>query len=525
MMPSVHRVASSRSRNVAVCGALALTAAAILVARGGGPVTPVSDTAVIESYTLYASRAELMVGPYSRYGWHHPGPLYFYLLAPVYMLAGGSTPGLSAGALLINVASIVLLAWVLVRIAAGWLTVAIAAAMALYVWRLAPLLVSPWNPHVVVIPLAALTVVAAAVATGDHGLLPLGVGLASFVMQTHLGVAPTAIAVTAVLASATWQAARAATPTSRRAAVAAAAVAAALWAMPLAEQASASPGNMTAIWRFFSSPDRGHQTMAATYAAWSDMVTGIVRPDFHLAGGSPFRRSRWRLARTVAACEIAALLGIALVARRRRRRFEAAFVSVLLLALAVAFTAVTRIHDDIIDHDVFWISALGALVAATIAAAAVSEAWRSDAPTRLVAGAALGAAAAATFVGFGELTAVTKRTINPEPARRAAAVIGDALARHVRSTSVKPHILIDQDEWPVAAGALLHLQRSRLPFAVDDDWLVMFTEHARLTGAENARIAITGPARHYQLTSRGEGETIAAADPFYAVVLTAKPSR
>src|SRR5262245_66208172 len=102
MMPSVHRVTGSPIRIAVVCGALALSGAAILVARGGRPVTPVSDTAVIESYTLYASRAQLLVGPYSRYGWHHPGPLYFYLLAPVYVLAGSSSPGLNAGALLIN---------------------------------------------------------------------------------------------------------------------------------------------------------------------------------------------------------------------------------------------------------------------------------------------------------------------------------------------------------------------------------------------------------------------------------------
>ncbi len=504
---------------------MALTGAAILVARGGRPVTPVSDTAVIESYTLYASRAQLLVGPYSRYGWHHPGPLYFYLLAPVYMLAGSSTPGLSAGALLINIASIVLLAWVLVRTAGGWLTVAVTASMAVYVWRLAPLLVSPWNPHVVVLPLAALAVVAAAVASGDNGLLPLGVGLASFVMQTHLGVVPTALAVSAVLALATWQAAREATPRSWRAVIAAAAVAAVLWAVPLSEQVSASPGNMTAMWRFFSSSDRGHQTMAATYAAWSDMVTGIARPDFQVAGGSPFRRSRWRPARTVAGGEVAALTAIALIARRRRRRFEAAFASVLLLALAIAFAAVTRIHDDIIDHEVFWISALGALVAATIAAAAVSVAWRSEAPKQLVACAAVCACAAAAYVGFGELSAITKRTFDPDPARRAAAVIGDALERRVRSTGVRPLIQIDQNEWSVAAGALLHLQRSRLAFAVEDDWLVMFTEHARSTGAEIDRITITGPSGHYLLTSRREGETIAAADPFYAVALTSKEPR
>jgi hypothetical protein len=513
-MPRVQR------RIAAVCGALALSGAAILVARGGGPVTPVSDTAVIESFTLYASRAQLLVGPYSRYGWHHPGPLYFYLLAPVYTLAGSSTPGLSAGALLINLASIVVLAWVLVRTAGGWLTVAVTASMAVYVWRLAPLLVSPWNPLVVVLPLAALTVVAAAVASGDHGRAPLGVALASFVMQTHLGVVPTALAVSAVLALATWHAAREAIPRSRRAAIIAAAVAAVLWAVPLSEQVSASPGNMTALWRFFSTPDRGHQTMATTYAAWSDMVTGIARPDFHIAGGSPFRRSRWRPARTVAGCEVAALTAIALIARRRRRQFEAAFASVLLLALAIAFAAVTRIHDEIIDHEVFWISALGALVAATIVAAAAG--WWSEAPKRLGACAAVGACALAAYVGFGELSAVTKRTIDPDPARRAAAVIGDALERRVRSTGVRPLIQIDQDEWPVAAGALLHLQRSRLAFAVEDDWLVMFTEHARSTGAEAERITITGQRRHYLLTSRREGETIAAADPFYAVALTPK---
>lgn len=503
-----------------MCGALALSGAAILVARGGGPVTPISDTAIIESFTLYASRAQLLVGPYSRYGWHHPGPLYFYLLAPVYTLAGSSTPGLSAGALLINLASIVVLAWVLVRAAGGWLTVAVTASMAVYVWRLAPLLVSPWNPLVVVLPLAALTVVAAAVASGDHGLAPLGVALASFVMQTHLGVVPTALAVSAVLALATWHAAREAIPRSRRAAIIAAAVAAVLWAVPLSEQVSASPGNMTALWRFFSAPDRGHQTMATTYAAWSDMVTGIARPDFHIAGGSPFRRSRWRPARTVAGCEVAALTAIALIARRRRRQFEAAFASVLLLALAIAFAAVTRIHDEIIDHEVFWISALGALVAATIVAAAA--AWWSEAPKRLGACAAVGACALAAYVGFGELNVVTQRTIDPDPARRAAAVIGDALERRVRSKGVRPLIQIDQDEWPVAAGALLHLQRSRLAFAVEDDWLVMFTEHARSTGAEAERITITGQRRHYLLTSRREGETIAAADPFYAVALTSK---
>lgn len=498
-----------------------MVAVAILIARGGRPVTPVSDTAIIESYTLYASRAQLLVGPYSRYGWHHPGPLYFYLLAPVYALAGSSTPGLGAGALLINVASIAILAAVLVRAAGGWLTITVAASLAVYGWRVAPLLVSAWNPHVVVLPLAALAIVAAAMAAGDVVLLPFGVALASFVMQTHIGVVPTAIALCALGA---FVLVRSAPPhrlrRARALAAAAAIVGVALWAVPIAEQVTHAPGNVTAIARFFSSPDRGQQTLAASYAAWSDMLTGIVRPDFQIAEGSPFRRSRWRPARTIAGFEIVALTAIAIVGHRRRRRFLAVLAALLLVALAIAFAAVSRIHDVIIDHEVFWISGLGALVAATIVAAVLSAVVRRDAPRRLVEAAAVFACVVIAIVGAGQLRAVTKRTFAPDPPRQAAAVLGEALERRVRSTGARPLIQIDQDQWSVAAGALLHLQRSRLEFAVEDDWLPMFTDHARTRGAETDVIVITGRSRHMALTGDGSGQTLAAADPFYAIALT-----
>jgi hypothetical protein len=100
---------------------LVLIAAASLVAvaRQAQPVSSVSDTAVIESYTLYASRARLLVGPYSRYGWHHPGPLYFYLLAPFSVLSGRLATGLNAGALAINLLSVIVIALVVRRIAGG----------------------------------------------------------------------------------------------------------------------------------------------------------------------------------------------------------------------------------------------------------------------------------------------------------------------------------------------------------------------------------------------------------------------
>ena len=107
----------------------------VALARQAQPVTAVSDTAVIESYTVYASRGAQLVGPYSRYGWHHPGPLYFYLLAPFYRLSGSLTTGLNAGALAINLASVLVLAWVVVRAGGGVLAIVTMAMVAVYAWR------------------------------------------------------------------------------------------------------------------------------------------------------------------------------------------------------------------------------------------------------------------------------------------------------------------------------------------------------------------------------------------------------
>ncbi len=41
------------------------------------------DIAMIELYTRHAMEGNQFVGMYSRFGWNHPGPAYFYMLAPV----------------------------------------------------------------------------------------------------------------------------------------------------------------------------------------------------------------------------------------------------------------------------------------------------------------------------------------------------------------------------------------------------------------------------------------------------------
>ncbi len=153
---------------------------------------PIGDFALIESYTLLATQRKLVVGPYSRYGWHHPGPLYFWLAAPFYALAKFKTSGIHIAVQCINASSLLVAAWIAARFASPALIAAVFVAIVGYLWRAWHIFVSMWNPHVPVLPTIALTFVCAAIACGEVALIPLAAFLASFVAQTSIGLLPCA---------------------------------------------------------------------------------------------------------------------------------------------------------------------------------------------------------------------------------------------------------------------------------------------------------------------------------------------
>src|SRR5947209_6059220 len=62
-----------------------------------------SDYSAIELRTRAVGTSTTpLVGPFSRYGWSHPGPLLFYALAVPYRILGEQGRGLLLGALLVN---------------------------------------------------------------------------------------------------------------------------------------------------------------------------------------------------------------------------------------------------------------------------------------------------------------------------------------------------------------------------------------------------------------------------------------
>lgn len=184
----------------AACVLLAVLLAALLL-RGEPDSYAVGDGAVLEIYTLHAAKGQLTVGPYSRFGWNHPGPMYFYGLAPAYLLSGHREESLLVSVLAANLVAIGIMLLVAAR-CGGWPHV-----LALMVWFVAyymrpsgqhfwdfgDLLSSSWNPHAPLLPFGLLIILAAALSAGHLVMLPMIVGVASFVSQTHAAFLPLSV--------------------------------------------------------------------------------------------------------------------------------------------------------------------------------------------------------------------------------------------------------------------------------------------------------------------------------------------
>ena len=497
--------------------ALAVLAATVLavllvLARGAPDHVSAGDLAVIESYVLRASHGALDVGPYSRYQWHHPGPLYFYVLAPFYALAGDRPSGLALGALIINLAALSAIGWAVGRSDEPGLSAALGVFLALYVWRAREILTSSWNPHVLVIPLMALAVVAARTVSDRAWWLPVAALLASLVAQTHVGTVPVVFVLSAaavVLAAGKRSFATAACVSG--------VVIVMAWLPSIVEQMRGQPGNVTELWRFFVTQHGAGQPLDGAFRAWADMMTGVVRPDFAVPHGEAFRRSRAGWTEGVAIGTLVLLVVAAGAAARKRQPFRLALAVLILLASLTALWSATRIEGAIMTHEAFWISGIGALgLAASLDGLAglipAARLW-SRGLSRHACWLACGACA---VVGLWQFVAVLDQPgVPPADAAAIQSVAGVIRDRSGAPGSARPLILIDQQAWHWAAGVLLRLQKAGVPYAVETGWLPMFTNAVAPGGHEEAGIMIAGAEQHYRNRDRPGNEVLAEHPPIF----------
>ena len=525
--------------------ALALASCVFLIvvlsiARRSSPTFPVSDEAVIELSTLNALQGHQLLGPYSRYGWHHPGPALYYLLAPFYGLSGERSVGLAAGALAINLAALALIVWVLFNRGSPSLAVAFAAVAALYLGRLDGLLVSSWNAHVAVLPALGIIVTSAAVAAGSIGMMPLCVFLASFAVQTHIAVFPlVAVAGLGVLVGL----AQSRRPVGRVLNLAAW-TALVLWLFPIAEQVAPTGGNITAMWQFATGRSAGAAPTIA-FEAWADMMTAVFRPGLAVPPGLllPHDGAGW--VGVAAVIELCLLLGAAWWAHERGRRFHV-WLALELFAVAVAaLGAVSRIPDGIHDHEVFWISAVGVLSVVAIVSVPLLHMWdtaligfsvvhsadpsgprprgwkaprdehlkTASAGLRLATAICVGFVAVLAVAGVREVKNVADRSrvMTPGDLRidRATRAVEGEIAR---TGARRPKLLIDQPVWEAAAGVILQLRRKGTLIAVQPELENMFSGTVAADGTEDLEITFCGGPCHDRVAARWDNTVVLLGD-------------
>ena len=465
---------------------------AALTGRGLETDLPATgDYAALELYTRLAAQGRQLLGPYSRFGFHHPGPAYFYASVPLYVLTGERFAGILLTAALLNVLSIALMLRRLGRDGGRPALLGGALVLALFLsWRGPAWLFSAWNPNVAVLPFGLALVGFAAVAAGHVRALPLAVLAASFAAQTHLGVLPAAAAVALAAGLLHVPPVRrvaglppVGTP-AHRSVLLAVAVAALVWAPPILEQLSPEGGNLSHILGFSSLPDERHSAGEALVASGAAIVGWLVGARAGVAAG----------------LLVVLVLALAVAhgaARVTRQAFPAALSLVTFAGVAAAILSATRVTGPLLPYLLRWMAML-AVGAAGALAAALAPLWRRRAEEWKRPRLAGGAAIIALALVSGRNLALARSVLQgpaPVPAEesQAAARLAEAIDAGVATTSRRPLLEVaphtDRD---LVLGVLLALDKTGTRFAVRPFGPFRLGGHWTPDGTEDARIVV-GP--------------------------------
>jgi len=476
------------------------------------------DVAIMETAIRDTLGGHQLLGPYSHFGWFHPGPAYFYLVAPLYWALHQNAQALFLGAFLINaLCAIAVVAVIRARAgesAARWGALVVGAL--LFFAHALFSLYSPWNPALLALPILLMMVLVAAAANGSTISLLWAAIVGSFVVQTELGTAPTALAVLVVGAGlwgwAAWRRRdeKVATGRTRRRTVLAATgvLLGLVWVPSLIQQTTQSPGNIRQIVTFFEHPPtdqeaggthtrmqafRGVAYYATTVPLKSE-ETPCCEPNQFNGPGSTYtgRYLGFGVGVLVA-------LGVAVVGWRRRDRFAMALGAVSVVAAGSAVVATTQVVGPVYEHLVWWTMAV--FIPGSIGAGVLALGWlrtsaggrssaarvRTAASVLLVAGSAVPCLALAwSFIrnppiGYsndrGRYDAVQ---LVEQPTR----------AMHVHDLRVQ---FADQAQAPLAASVIIELQKAGVAVHVEAPGSNTYGPAEQVRGPDQALLVVSGP--------------------------------
>jgi hypothetical protein len=334
-----------------------------IIRRGFPAGALFGDRAILALTAHDAWRAPVLLGPYSRFYWHHPGPLYFYLLNLLGSLFGGQTVGLVLGATAINAAAAAGILVLAHRRGGRPLLVWASLLLTAYLVVIEPTPFDIWNPSVTLLPFVLVLLLAWSVACRDWWAAPWLAFVASFAVQTHVGLAPgVAMALAFAVVGGVWRRRRRSDPLAegerrsiRRAIATSVVVTFVVWLPPLIEELTSREGNLTALAHFFTRPGSPH-TFSEGITNTGLQATLMLRGAF--APISLRADAHQGLALAVGVSAVAFVLAV--IAARKAHATDA-FVLLVLVAVEVpvGVYAVTRIAGPIQFYLVQWISAVG----------------------------------------------------------------------------------------------------------------------------------------------------------------------
>jgi hypothetical protein len=242
---------------VAVVLVLLPMVAAWIVDHGHG-YSPLGDEALIDLHVRDLLAGHLpTLGPWSRYGWNHPGPALYYLLAPFSLLSGKAGWGTMAGGAALQALAVIGIAWVAWR-RGGWkLSLATMVMVAvMYSTKAVAVVLDPWNPYVVFPFVALLAFAVWASISGDPLQMVTAVFAGSFLVQSHIGYAPfvvVSVLVVAVMLTVDLRHGRLPRARWGRIGAGAVVVGGLMWLPPIVQQFTGEHGNLSAIADYFTS--------------------------------------------------------------------------------------------------------------------------------------------------------------------------------------------------------------------------------------------------------------------------------
>lgn len=497
--PDVGAVSPDRERSALLRVGwlwMALAAAPFLVAAARfaatGDLVLGSDFALTALDITDAGRLDQATGPYSRWGWAHPGPAWFALLLPVFALLGSSGSALVAASLVLHGAFAAL-----VVAAAGrsrpWAQPVTAAVLLLYVLRMPDRVFAlVWNPYALLLPTVLLLLLAARAALGS---LPAAAGtvlVGSYLVQTHVGTVPLVGLVGGVAAAgAALTAWRGGLPerTRRDGHLAAAGVAATalLWLPPLLQQLTAAPGegNLAALAGHFTA-EQAEGTLSYSwpqaFSAFAQMVGMPVHGWQAMAGDiDTGDRSLGVLVTGVGQLAGSAALLVAGLLLHRRRSVA---TGALLLAGGVAgIVACHSVTGAMSNYLAVWITVLPAVLLVG---------WLDLVLDRVSRGLRFGAVAlsALALLTTTALIAATDDLADPPGVVEATRLALDELPEPAAGD---PPVLVDiatADLWPTATGVALQLEQAGYRVTVDPQWTKLFGSDREVRGTEAWRLTV-----------------------------------